>query len=63
MPLYTQSALKLGKDDIGSTYVEINLSKQYMWFYKEGKLVVKSDIVTGNLKNTMIHRMNVHLRL
>lgn len=50
MPLYTQSALKLGKDDIGSTYVEINLSKQYMWFYKEGKLVVKSDIVTGNLK-------------
>ncbi|QEH67052.1 L,D-transpeptidase family protein [Cellulosilyticum sp. WCF-2] len=50
VPIYTQSALKPGKNDIGSTYVEINLSRQYIWFYKEGKLVVKSDVVTGNLK-------------
>ena len=49
-PLYTQSALKPGINDIGSTYVEINLSKQYIWFYKEGRLITQGDIVTGNLK-------------
>ncbi len=51
VPLYVQEALKHGNNDIGTTYVEINLSKQYIWFYKEGKLVVKGDIVTGNLRN------------
>ena len=51
VPLYAQEALKHGNNDIGTTYVEINLSKQYIWFYKEGKLVVKGDIVTGNLRN------------
>ena len=50
IPLYDQEALKHGGNDIGTTYVEINLSKQYIWFYKEGKLIVESDIVTGNLK-------------
>ena len=48
-PLYTQSALKPGIKDIGSTYVEVNLSKQYIWFYKEGMLITQGDIVTGNL--------------
>lgn len=51
VPLYAKEALKHGNNDIGTTYVEINLSKQYIWFYKEGKLVVKGDIVTGNLRN------------
>ncbi len=50
IPLYSHTALKTGINDIGETYVEINLSKQYIWFYKEGKLIVESDIVTGNLK-------------
>ena len=49
-PLYTQSALKHGTNDIGSTYVEVNLSKQHIWFYKSGELIVEGDIVTGNLK-------------
>lgn len=36
------------KNDIGSTYVEISISKQHMWFYEDGKLIVDTDIVTGN---------------
>lgn len=48
-PLYIQEAFKYGSNDIGNTYVEINLSKQYLWFYKEGILITEGSIVTGNL--------------
>jgi len=47
-PKYTQKALYRGEDDIGNTYVEINITRQYLWFYKEGKLIVQGPIVTGN---------------
>ena len=35
-------------DDIGATYIEIDIEKQHMWFYQDGKLIVETDIVTGN---------------
>ena len=35
--------------DIGTTYIEIDITAQHMWFYKEGKLVVETDVVTGNM--------------
>ncbi|WP_315074026.1 L,D-transpeptidase family protein [uncultured Clostridium sp.] len=47
-PIYTQKALYRDEDDIGKTYVEINLTRQHLWFYKEGKLITQGDIVTGN---------------
>ncbi len=47
-PIYTQKALYRDEDDIGKTYVEINLTRQHLWFYKEGKLIIQGDIVTGN---------------
>lgn len=47
-PLYTQKARSRGDDDIGDTYVEINITKQYLWFYKDGKLVTQGSVVTGN---------------
>lgn len=34
------------------TYIEINRDMQHMWFYKNGKLLVSTDVVTGN-KYTM----------
>ena len=48
-PAYFQTAMKYGKDDIGNTYVEVNLTAQHLFFYKEGKLVLESDFVSGNL--------------
>lgn len=33
--------------DFGGTYVEINLTKQHLWVYKNGSLVVETDIVSG----------------
>lgn len=46
-PVYRNVAAKHGKDDIGKTYVEISLSRQHLWFYKNGKLKMESDVVTG----------------
>lgn len=36
-----------GSDDIGKTYVEVNLTTQHLWFYKDGVLIVDGDVVTG----------------
>ena len=30
------------------TYIEISIAQQHMWFYEKGKLLVDTDIVTGN---------------
>lgn len=48
-PVYAQKAASHSSNDIGDTYVEVNLSKQHIWFYKNGSLVVESDVVTGNI--------------
>ena len=37
-----------GANDYGSTYVEINLTAQHLFYYKDGSLVVESDFVSGN---------------
>ena len=47
-PKYAQKALYRGADDIGNTYVEINITRQYVWFYKNGKLITQGPVVTGN---------------
>ena len=47
-PVYTREAYCRDTNDIGSTYVEISLTNQMMWFYKNGDLVVKTPVVTGN---------------
>ncbi len=46
-PSYVQSAGSRNSNDIGNTYVEINLTSQYLWFYKDGQLITEGNIVTG----------------
>lgn len=48
-PIYSQRAFVEGANDIGNTYIEIDYTKQHLWFYKDGALVVESDIVSGNI--------------
>ena len=38
-----------GTDDLAGTYVEVDLTKQHLWFYKNGSLVVESDLVSGSV--------------
>lgn len=47
-PIYTQKGLDRGENDIGDSYVEINITKQHLWFYKNGKLITQGHIVTGD---------------
>ena len=47
-PVYSQTAASHDGPDYGDTYVEINLTAQHLYFYKDGKLIVESDFVSGN---------------
>ncbi len=47
-PVYSQKAFSRNEDEIGNTYVEINITRQYIWFYKDGRLITQGAIVTGN---------------
>ena len=43
-PLYLR---RDGKDDLAGTYVEVSLTAQHLWFYKDGSLIIDTDIVSG----------------
>ena len=38
-----------GTDDLAGTYVEVDLTKQHLWYYKDGSLLLESDLVSGDL--------------
>lgn len=48
VPVFKQKAASFGENDYGNTYVEVNLTAQHLYFYKDGKLVVDTDFVSGN---------------
>ncbi len=48
-PVYAQTANSHGENDYGDSYVEINLTAQHLFLYKDGKLVIESDFVSGNV--------------
>lgn len=50
-PVYYESAITRGENDIGDTYVEIDYTNQRMWFYKDGALIVDTPVVTGSVAN------------
>ena len=37
------------KDDIGKFYAEVDIANQHMYIYKNNKVVLDSDVVTGNV--------------
>lgn len=41
------SGQSLKKGELGSTYVEVDKTNQHMWYYKDGKLKISTDVVTG----------------
>ena len=36
-------------NNIGDTFVEISIDNQYMWYYVDGKVLVETPVVTGNI--------------
>lgn len=49
-PEYISEAFVKGTDDIGNTYIEIDMGNQMMYYYKNGKLKLDTPIVTGNMR-------------
>ncbi len=47
-PTWLYEGQEHGGDEINGTYVEISISEQRMWFYKNGTLLVDTPVVTGN---------------
>ncbi len=52
-PAYTQEARVQGKEDIGSTYIEVDMGEQKMYYYVDGVLKIDTPIVTGNTSRRM----------
>ncbi len=52
-PVYTQEAWKQGSDDIGSTYIEVDMTEQKMYYYVDGVITIDTPIVTGNTSRRM----------
>lgn len=46
---YSMTAHSHEGNDYGNSYVEINLTAQHLFLYVNGKLIVESDFVSGNL--------------
>jgi len=49
-PEYLMTAYARGKNDVGSTYIEVDLTTQHLYYYENGTLTIDSDIVSGNLR-------------
>lgn len=52
-PKYIQKGISRNKNDIGDSYIEIDLSNQRMWYYEDGKCKVDTSVVTGNIRKGM----------
>ena len=46
-PAYGMKGLPAGVFDSNKTYVEISISDQKLWYYKNGTLIIESAVVTG----------------
>lgn len=46
-PLYISKGRQKGKNDIGSSYVEADLTNQHLYLYYQGNLVLETDFVSG----------------
>lgn len=53
IPAYKQEGFVRGLDDIGDTYIEVDMTEQHMYYYVNGELVLDTDVVTGNTGRRM----------
>ncbi len=46
-PIYILEGFRRETDDIGNTYIEVDITNQHVWYYVDGSLFADSDCVTG----------------
>lgn len=47
-PEFSKTAASKTEPDYGNTYIEVNLTSQHLYYYKNGQKVFESDFVSGN---------------
>lgn len=50
-PLYQCVGFVKGQNDVGNSYVEINLGIQHLYLYMDGNIIFETDFVSGNISN------------
>ncbi len=48
-PVWASTAAVKGNNDIGNTYIEVDLSAQHMYLYQNGVMTFDMDVVSGNI--------------
>ncbi len=49
-PVYAQKAISQNEDDIGDTYIEVDMTEQMLYYYVDGEIVLETAVVTGNMR-------------
>lgn len=52
-PACIQRAAVYGSPDWGAEYVEVDLTRQHMWYLKDGAVLLETDVVTGKPEEGM----------
>lgn len=53
IPEYQRQGAVRGKDDIGGTYIEVDMTRQHLYYYVDRELQFETDVVTGNTGRRM----------
>lgn len=48
-PEYIYTGISRKSNDIGKTYIEVDLTNQHLWYYIKGKLFFETDLVSGDV--------------
>jgi len=54
-PVYSMKARKEGQDDIGSDYIEADLTHQHLYVHQNGQVVFETDVVSGKMNSVPSH--------
>ena len=49
-PVYSMRANAHGINDLGDTYIEVDLTEQYMWYYQDGNVILTEGLVLQDEK-------------
>lgn len=50
IPDYKRKGYVRGKNDLGGTYIEVDMTAQKLYFYVDYEIQVETDVVTGNMR-------------
>ena len=54
-PVFAQEAAIYSKNDLGTTYIEVDIDNQHLYYIEDGQIKLESDVVTGQLNKADRH--------